>query len=131
MNDDSVLDPALKDRMDIIEVSDYSIDEKKIILNDYMLPRALKQLRLGNRDIVFNISALNFLTEYLFGNGEVGLRRGEKVIKSIVSQVNMYLSILLPDGTTGDIELPYSFPKSCKDFPIKINIKMIKELLSV
>ena len=129
MNDDSMLDPAFRDRMDIIEVSDYDLDEKKIILDQYMLPRTLIHLGLSIGDIIFTDSGLKYLIEYIYKEEKVGLRKGEKAIKSIIGKVNMYLSVLLQDDTTGDLVLPYKLPKSCRKFPIKLNSKIIKELL--
>lgn len=49
------LHPALLDRMEIINIAGYTHNEKKHILNRYLLPRAVKDAGILNSDISFTI----------------------------------------------------------------------------
>ncbi len=50
------LHPALLDRMEIINISGYTHNEKRHILNRYLLPLAVKHAGLLNSDIPFTIT---------------------------------------------------------------------------
>lgn len=128
MNTDETLDSALKDRFDIEEVKDYTKEEKKNIIKDYMLPKACKNVGLNEKNVKFTKSGLEYFIDYTLEREPVGLRYGEKKVKNIVGKINMYLSVCLHDGTTGDLKLSYSLPST--KFPIKLNEKLVKELMS-
>ncbi len=124
LNDISRLDSAALDRLDIVYANPYTPDEKKIIFNEYMLPKALKNVGMKKGDIILDDKALIDISS----GEDSGLRTIEKIAKSLVGKVNLYRRIILSDGTTGNINLPYNIRKF--NLPIKINIKLMKELLS-
>ena len=123
MNDDECLDSALKDRFDIIYVDEYNDYEKLQIFKYYMLPKALKNLNLRENDVIVTDSAIK---KFLEGKN-LGLRNIEKLIKDIVGKINMYKNAILPDGTLGELELPYKI--SNFKLPLKIDFKLLMELL--
>ena len=51
MNDDTKLSPALKSRLQIINVPDYSKQEALIITRDFILPKSLQSIGLKQSDI--------------------------------------------------------------------------------
>ncbi len=73
--------PALKDRMEVIEMLGYTMDEKLSIANRYLIPRQRKSNGLKNGQITFTNGAIRQLI-----NGytrEAGLRNLEREIASI------------------------------------------------
>ena len=73
--------PALLDRMEVIDLSGYSIDEKLQIAKQYLVPRQVKQN--GITDEVFQINDAELrtvITEYTM---ESGVRNLERAIGSI------------------------------------------------
>jgi ATP-dependent Lon protease len=123
MNSTDTLDPALKDRLDIIEVDEYTNGDKLQIFKNYMLPKALLNIGMQEKDILINDEAIkNILSEK-----ELGLRDIEKIIKNIVSKINMYKNISLPKGTIGNFKLNYEIPNF--KIPLKIDYKLLNDLI--
>lgn len=128
LNEDvSGLDSAFLNRLDICDIKDYSLDDKRTIMCEYMLPTSCKTLGLNEKDIVFTPAGINWFMEWMLNKESIGLRCGEKAIKSIVSQINLYHSIVLANGTTGCLDLGFSLSKS--SYPVKLTKKLLKHLL--
>jgi len=126
MNDEETV-AAFKDRLDIIEVSDYTIEDKRIILRDYILPRALKAVGMNSDDITLTSAAIRLSITISCPSGTPGLRAVEKMAKSIVGKINIYNSVLLDDKSTGDLNLNYVIPNF--SLPLRIDKKLLSELL--
>ena len=123
MNDDECLDSALKDRFDIIYVDEYNNYEKLQIFKNYMLPKALENIGMNKNDVVIKDTAIKKLLD----GKSLGLRSIEKIIKNIIGKINMYKSVMLPDGTLGKLELPYHIPNF--KLPLRIDYKLLAELM--
>ena len=123
LNDETCLDSALKDRLDIIHVADYTNTEKFQIFKNYMLPKALINVNLSKNSVVIKDVAIKKLLE----EKELGLRNLEKIIKNIIGKVNMYKNVVLPNGSLGKLVLPYTIPNF--KLPLKIDYKLLKELI--
>jgi len=75
------LPPALKDRMEIIELSSYTLEEKINIAQKHLIPRQLKEYDLTNSNISFSKDSIEYLiTNY---TREAGVRNLERNIASI------------------------------------------------
>lgn len=58
-NDIDLVHPALKDRMEIIEFRNYRLDERRIILNDFILPKIKEQMNeVDLFDVTFTDEAI-------------------------------------------------------------------------
>lgn len=76
---------ALRDRLEIIEVSGYSEEEKLIIANQYLIPKQLKENGLDAEKLVFNnTSVTTIINNY---TRESGLRGLEKKIASVCRKI--------------------------------------------
>jgi ATP-dependent Lon protease len=78
---------ALQDRMDVLRLSGYIMQEKIAIANKYLIPRNRKQMGLKATDIAFSKEALRYII-----NGfarEAGVRSLENLIKKIMRKVAM------------------------------------------
>ncbi len=77
--------PALKDRMEIIEIPGYIDEEKMLIAKNFLIDRQLKEAGLTKKDIKFEDKAIQkLISEY---TREAGVRNLEREIGSIVRKV--------------------------------------------
>ncbi|MFW7378153.1 MAG: endopeptidase La [Oligoflexus sp.] len=75
----------LRDRLEIIEVSGYSEEEKLIIANQYLIPKQLREAGLDAAEVTFSKSSVAaIITGY---TRESGLRGLEKKIASICRKI--------------------------------------------
>ena len=79
------IQPALRDRMEIIEVSGYTIEEKIEIAKRHLIPKQKKEHGLKAKDITFDKKTIQFIVEGY--TRESGVRSLERVIGSVVRSV--------------------------------------------
>ncbi len=72
----STIQPALRDRLEIIEVSGYTIEEKVEIAKKHLLPKQLKEHGLTKENLMLGKATLEKLIEEY--TGESGVRGLEK-----------------------------------------------------
>ncbi len=114
-NDESLINPILKDRMITIHVKGYSTKEKLRIAKDYLIPSILQQYNLGPTDIVYEDSILEEIISRI--PQEEGVRNLKRAIESIASWLNMQ-KFIPEKGTT-----PVAFPVTVAEEHVKKYIK--------
>ena len=78
----STIQPALRDRMEIIEINGYTVEEKIEIANKHLLPKLLKNHGLKKTDLKLSKSIIEkIITDY---TRESGVRSLEKKIAKVV-----------------------------------------------
>lgn len=95
-NSVSEIQPALLDRMEIIEVNGYTIEEKIEIAKKYLLPKQREQHGLKAKDISINNTILERIVEDY--TRESGVRGLEKKIGSVVRGVATGIVMEKPIG---------------------------------
>lgn len=79
------IQPALRDRMEIIEITGYTVEEKLQIAIKHLVPKQLKEHGLGNTSIKFlKDSLLKIISHY---TRESGVRSLERKIGSVVRSI--------------------------------------------
>ena len=78
----SSIQPALRDRMEIIEISGYTVEEKIRIATDYLIPKQLEAHGLKLGQLMLNNSVIEYVIENY--TAESGVRGLEKKIASLV-----------------------------------------------
>lgn len=73
--------PALRDRMEVIELPGYSLDEKMFIVERFLIPRQLKEHGLTNDNLLFSKDVLPEIIQNY--TQEAGLRNLEREIATI------------------------------------------------
>ncbi len=81
----NTMQPALLDRMEIINVSGYTIEEKVEIANKHLLPKQLKEHGLTGSEITLSKKVIEKITEGY--TRESGVRKLEKQIAKVVRNV--------------------------------------------
>lgn len=79
--------PALLDRMEIIHLAGYTYDEKKHILNKYLLPEAIKNagLKINDHNFLITEDVKNYIIENYCR--EPGVRSLKRFINKITEKV--------------------------------------------
>jgi len=127
-NDESLVNPVLKDRMITIRVSGYTKKEKLEIAKSYLIPRLLATYNLNKDDIVFDTSIIEEIIERVAP--EEGVRNLKRGIDAIISWINMrrYVPNLSPAFSEKDKkEDVYNSVKI--ELPIKITSHIVKQYL--
>lgn len=89
----NTIQPALLDRMEVIEMNGYTIEEKTEILRQHLLPKQLKEHGLDAKIISISKKVMEFIvTKY---TRESGVRRLDKEVATIVR--NIAKSIVLEE----------------------------------
>lgn len=86
-NDAKKIDPILKDRMEIIEVSPYEVSDKIIIAKDFIVPEISKSVGIENGSIIIT----NTITEFIINNYtfEAGVRGLKNIIDKLFTKLNL------------------------------------------
>lgn len=92
-NDESKINPILKDRMNIIRVGGYSASEKLTIARQHLVPSLLTQYGLTNSMIEISDDILRIIIDRV--PNESGVRNLKRGIESVVGWYNMLR--FLPD----------------------------------
>ena len=87
-NDESMINPILKDRMITIHAKGYSRQEKIVIARDYLIPNILKQFGLSVADIDIPQTAIERIIARV--TTEEGVRNLKRGIENVVSWLNMH-----------------------------------------
>lgn len=78
----NTIQPALLDRMEIIEMSGYTIEEKVEIVKQHLLPKQLKEHGLDSKVVSLNKKVIEFIvTKY---TRESGVRKLDKEIANVI-----------------------------------------------
>ena len=84
-NDINTIPNALKDRLEIIELSSYTNLDKKEICKKYLIPKLFKQYKIRDNNISINDNAINkIITDY---TKEAGARELSRKIEQICRKV--------------------------------------------
>jgi ATP-dependent Lon protease len=120
-NDINLVNPILRDRMQVIHCSGYSAKEKQSILEDYVWPDLLERLNFKKTDILLTDEASKFIiSEY---SHEQGVRTMIRIAEAIITRLNM---LRIADEETMK---EYKFYVKV-EFPIKLNPGLIKSLMA-
>ena len=87
-NDESLINPILKDRLKIIRTDGYNIEDKINIANKFLIPECLESLNLQDK-IVFERGPLKKIIRN-FTDSEKGVRELKRNIEEICSKINLY-----------------------------------------
>jgi ATP-dependent Lon protease len=95
-NDESKVNPILKDRMYRIKTKGYSGKEKSCISNNYLLPKIREQVKFNDGDIIIPEDVVNHIIE-THCNKEDGVRILKRCLEIIHTKLNLYR--LMKPGT--------------------------------
>jgi ATP-dependent Lon protease len=129
-NDESKVNPILRDRMYKIQTKGYDKKEKTIIGNNYLLPKIREQVKFSNEDIVIPDQAIHHIIEE-YCMKEDGVRNLKRCLEIIYTKLNLYR--LMKPGTNlfeQEMSLKVEFPMTVTNDIVDKLIKKDKEALN-
>jgi hypothetical protein len=82
-------DPALVDRLEVIKVDGYSIEDRKVMTKDYLIPKFIEEFKISE-EIKFTDAAIDKIV-LLSGDGQRGVRDLERYISLIVEKTYFFV----------------------------------------
>jgi ATP-dependent Lon protease len=136
LNNKSLLDKTLSDRMPILEIPGYNDKDKYEIAHKYLIPKSLKNSNLSNEDVIFDKDVIEYLIklsdnkytqDITDNNGLSGVRQLIHFIDEIMMKINILKTTLLNDGSNyANLNLSFNIPNF--KFPLNVTIDIIKML---
>jgi len=85
-------DPAMLDRLEIINVEEYTVEERKLISTEYLFPKYLNEMKIA-KNVVVTEDGVKKIVELSNGSSESkkGVRDLERCINLIIEKVYFYL----------------------------------------
>ena len=124
-NDESKVNPILRDRMYCIQTKGYEAKEKITIARDYLLPSIRSQINFGEQDITIPDDTLS----YIISNAELtkeesGVRNLKRCLEIIHTKLNLF-RLMKPGVKLFDeeLELDVTFPFTVTTKDVDILIK--------
>jgi ATP-dependent Lon protease len=111
-NDESMVNPILRDRMYSIQTKGYDTKEKVIIANNYLLPKIREQVNFNKEDVVIPDETLEYIiTTAGFTHEEDGVRNLKRCLEVIHTKLNLFRLVKDTDNLfTKDISIKVTFP---------------------
>jgi ATP-dependent Lon protease len=136
-NDESKVNPILKDRMYRIQTKGYDSKDKVIIARNYLLPKIREQVNFSEEDIIIPDETIQYIVSNVaLTNEEAGVRNLKRCLEII--HTKLYLFRLVKDnvGIFGkELDLKVTFPftvtKKEVDILIKNEEKQSQSLLAM
>jgi len=124
-NDESKVNPILRDRMYRIQTKGYESKEKVVIARDYLLPKIREQVSFKEGDIVIPDDTI----QYIVGNSaltkeESGVRNLKRCLEIIHTKLNLF-RLVKPDSELfgKDMEMKVTFPYTVGRKDVDILVK--------
>ncbi len=106
-NDESLVNPILKDRMYRIQTKGYDTKEKITIARNYLLPRIREQVCFGEEEVVIPDDTLKYIigAEHLC-KSESGVRNLKRCLEIIYTKLNLF-RLVKPGSAVINVEEDY------------------------
>jgi len=121
-NDESKVNPILKDRMYRIKTKGYSGKEKNCISNSYLLPKIREQVKFNEDEIIIPDDVISHIIE-THCNKEDGVRNLKRCLEIIHTKVNLY-RLMKPGSNLFEGEMSLKV-----EFPFKVTKEVVDKLI--
>jgi len=126
-NDESLVNPILRDRMYRIKTDGYDEKQKTVISTNYLLPKIREQVKFSNSDIIIPDSSIHYMIEK-YCEKEDGVRNLKRCLEIIHTKLNLYRlmkpgSNLFEKDMSLKVEFPFTVTNEIVDKLIKKNDK--------
>jgi len=131
-NDESKINPILKDRMYRIQTKGYTNKEKTVIVNDYLLPKIRDQVKFSEEDIIIPKETISHLMEHhIVCKQEKGVRNLKRCLEIIYTKLNLFRLMETDDNLfEKDMAIKVEFPMTVTRDVVDKLIKNDKENIS-
>jgi len=111
-NDESKVNPILKDRMYRIQTKGYDTKEKTIIAKNHLLPKIREQVGFQDTDVILPDETIHYIiSNEKLCNNEQGVRNLKRCLEIIHTKLNLF-RLIKPDQNifAKDMEIEVQFP---------------------
>jgi len=134
-NDESKVNPILKDRMYRIQTKGYNQKQKTVIGKNYLLPKIQEQVRFNEKEIIIPDETIHYIIEN-HCNKEDGVRNLKRCFEIIYTKLNLYRlmkpgSNLFEEDMSLKVEFPFTVTTEIVDKLIKIDKGNVSALYSM
>ena len=121
-------DTALRDRIHIIEVPDYTIEDQIQIVKKYLFPKALDNINTDSNSIIISDTDTKFLIELVCNKNDCGVRTIEKIVNTIVTKIDFLFKHQDKKGKLKGFNMSFDVGKIIK-YPLTLNKQLIKQII--
>jgi len=137
-NDESKVNPILKDRMYRIHTKGYDAKEKMIIARKHLLPKIREQVRFAEDELVIPDETLQYIiSSQSLCKGEQGVRNLKRCLEIIYTKLNLF-RLVRPDSKVfekdihlGEVVFPFTVEKKHVDILIKTEEPLNHSMLAM
>ena len=119
-NDESKIDPILRDRLKVIYTKGYNEKDKLVIVQKYMFPSILKNIGIDPENIKLSEDMIKYIISKT--DKEDGVRNLKRSLETIVSKINVYSL-----NSHNLLKLPFTIKNF--NLPLEINKEIVDNLL--
>ena len=124
-NDESKVNPILRDRMYRIQTKGYEAKEKIIIARNHLLPKIREQVSFAEEDVIIPDETLEYIINHTgLTKEEDGVRNLKRCLEIIYTKLNLF-RLVKPDANmfSKDIDIEVQFPMTVSKKHVDILIK--------
>ena len=132
-NDESKVNPILKDRMYRIKTTGYNQKQKTNISNSYLLPKIREQVKFSAEDIIIPDVTLHYIIDN-YCMKEDGVRNLKRCLEIIYTKLNLYRlmrpgSNLFEEDMSIKVTFPFTVTREIVDKLVKTNKDAVSSAL--
>lgn len=121
-------DPATADRIFPVYIEGYNYQDKIQIIENYVLPKALKSIDLNETDVVFGKDVSGYLINKVCRDNDKGVRSIEKAISELVDKIYFLYKNQDTKGNLEGFNVDFDTGKKVK-FPFKITKNIVNKFI--
>jgi len=124
-NDESKVNPILRDRMYRIQTKGYAAKEKIIIARQHILPKIREQVSFAEEDVIIPDDVIQYIVSNAsFTKNEDGVRNLKRCLEIIYTKLNLFRLVKPEANIFGkEIDLVVEFPFTVTKKHVDIFIK--------
>jgi ATP-dependent Lon protease len=124
-NDESKVNPVLKDRMYRIQTKGYDAKQKVTIARNYMLPKIREQVNFTEEDVIIPDETIQYIaSSQSLTKGEAGVRNLKRCLEIIHTKLNLFRLMKAGDNIfEKEIDIKVQFPFTVTKKEVDIFIK--------
>jgi len=136
-NDESKVNPILKDRMYRIQTKGYENKEKLIIARNYLLPKIREQVNFNETDVIIPDDTIQYILSNIDNTKkESGVRNLKRCLEIIYTKLNLFRLVKPDTNIFGkdmslQVEFPFTVTKQHVDMFIKKDEVLNQSMLAM
>ena len=135
-NDESKVNPILRDRMYRIQTKGYEQKEKMIIARKHLLPKIREQVNFKDEDVVIPDDVLQYIISNNFCKDEQGVRNLKRCLEIIHTKLNLFRLVKSDDKIFSkdmkiEVQFPVTVTKEHVDVLVKKDDPMSQSMLAM